>query len=387
MRIGIVFTGVENEFVGGAERFFADFYDIYNSQAIKQNDVFFITNKESFSVFTEKLQKLHHKNNIILIPNFNNRFKKVLESIVFLLKIVCNRIDIIHIGSYGRHYFHLLDSVKFLPRFLKPKVVINIVDCEIPYILSDSNNSKYNAYQAKYRPLFRDIKIDAIYSWYKLFGEFAKSTNLINSKPYIECVATRFSDTKRFVSSVEKKNEIVFAARLTQQKRPLFFLQAIHILKETYLHQIDGWKFLIYGKGPLENEVNEFITENNLQNLVSCHSNSDLSKVFSETKCFVSTQDYENFPSLSMCEAMAAGNAVIARNVGQTDYFVKHQTNGYVLDEDSPNGLSNAIKKYISNPQLHLSMQKESIRLTKEVHTANNFIRDIDVFWKKVKEL
>lgn len=387
MRIGIVFTGVANEYVGGAERFFADFYDLYNSQSIKQNDVFFITNNDSFFVFTEKLKKLGYRKNIILIPNFNNRFKNGLESFFFLLKIIFNRIDIIHIGSYGRHYFHLLNSVKFLPKFLKPKVVINIVDCEIPYVLSDASNSKHKAYQIKYDPLFKYIKIDAVYSWYKLFKEFADSTDIIKSKPYIECVESRFSDTTRFVASSNKENQIIFAARLTQQKQPMFFLEAIRILKESCFNEMEGWKFLIYGKGPLENEMHEFITKHNLQNLVSCHSNSDLSKVLSETKCFVSTQDYENFPSLSMCEAMAAGNAVIARNVGQTDYFVKHQLNGYVLDEDSPVGLANAIKNYISNSQLHANMQFESIRLTREVHTVNNFIRDIDVFWKKVKQL
>jgi glycosyltransferase involved in cell wall biosynthesis len=384
MRIGILFTGVENEFIGGAERFFADFYDIYNSEKEKANEVFFITDKDSFFVFREKLKKLRYNENVIFIPNFKNRHKYKLESIIFIGKVLFNRIDIIHVGSYGRQYFHLLNSIKFLPQYLRPKIVINIVDCEIPYALKEPLSLKYKEYKIKYDPLFEKIKINAIYSWYKLFKEFADSNNIIKSNPYIECVATRFSDTERFIPSINKKNEIIFAARLNQQKQPLFFLQAIQILKKDFFDQVKEWKFLIYGKGPLEGVVKKFIQENNLEDVVSLRASSDLSQVFAHTKCFVSTQDYENFPSLSMCEAMAAGNAIIARNVGQTEYFVKHNKNGFLIGEDTPQGLADVLKMYISNTHLHQDMQNESIRLTKDEHTAPNFIKDIDQFWSKV---
>ena len=387
MRVAIIFTGVANEFVGGAERFFADFYDIYNQQGQPKNNLFFMTNKQSLTVYTHKLNKLNFKNNILLIPNFNNRFKYKLEPFFFILKLLFNRIDILHVGSYGHQYYHLLKSTELIPKFLRPKIIVNIVDCEIPYILKDTNSPKYKGYITKYGPLFNTVKVDGVYSWYKLFKEFAESEKSIKSQPYIEVVKTRFSDTSRFIASQHKKNEIVYAARLTEQKQPLFFLEAIKILKASGEEDISGWNFKIYGNGPLENDVKNYIERNGLMELVSYHSNSDLSSVFANSKCFVSTQDHENFPSLSMCEAMAAGNAVIARNVGQTDYFVKHQKNGFILDNDTPASLAKAMHTYISSPQLHKPMQNESIRLTKEVHTADNFIRDIDNFWKKVKQL
>jgi glycosyltransferase involved in cell wall biosynthesis len=386
MRIGILFTGVGTEFVGGAERFFADFYDIYNKQEKPENKLFFITNHQSLDIFTNKLKKLNYKKNIFLIPNFSNRFKNKLESISFLSKMILKRIDIVHIGSYGNQYFHLLKSIQTLPKFLRPKIVVNIVDCEIPYVLNDPGSTKYKGYQSKYGPLFGKIQIDAIYSWYLLFKEFAESQHSIKSKPYIEAVKTRFSDTTRFFPAINKKNEIVYAARLTSQKRPLFFLEAVKILKNSFEKDIAGWSFLIYGKGPLEEEVKNYIQENKLNNIVSLCATSDLSEVFAKTKCFVSTQDYENFPSLSMCEAMAAGNTIIARNVGQTDYFVKHERNGFLLETDSSVGLAQTLYRYISNPLLHEQMQNESMRLTKEVHTSENFIKDIDQFWEKVKQ-
>ena len=88
-----------------------------------------------------------------------------------------------------------------------------------------------------------------------------------------------------------------------------------------------------------------------------------------------------------MNEAMAAGNAIISRNVGQTNLFVKHLVNGVLTDSDTAEGLASAIEYYISNPQLHEAMQNESIRLTEEVHTFENFKSQIENFWDKTIHL
>lgn len=385
MRIGIVFTGVANEFVGGAERFFADFYDTYNSQKHQENHVFFITDKQSHVVFTKKLNKLKYAKNIIQIPLFHNRFKNRLEPLFFFIKLFINRIDVVHIGSYGTQYFYLLNFLSKLPNFIRPKIVVNIVDCEVAHIYNSPTHERYESYQKKYGPLFKTITIDGVYSWYKLFNKLQSDENIIRSSPYVKAIDTRFSDTSRFFPSPVKKNEIVYAARLTDQKKPLLFAKAVKILNEIYYNEIKDWKFFIYGKGPLEEEVRLFINNNQLHDVLSLASTSDMSEVFPYSRCFVSTQDYENFPSLSMTEAMASGNALIALNVGQTDYFVKDNINGYLVNSDVPEKLAEAIRSYILKKDSHINMQNESLRLIKEVHTSQNFIKEIDVFWNEIK--
>ncbi len=81
---------------------------------------------------------------------------------------------------------------------------------------------------------------------------------------------------------------------------------------------------------------------------------------------------------------MAAGNAIIARNVGQTHFFVKNNKNGFLLDRDIPEDLADKLENYISNEELHDSFARESIRLIKEVHTSRNFIDQIDNFWSMI---
>jgi len=116
---------------------------------------------------------------------------------------------------------------------------------------------------------------------------------------------------------------------------------------------------------------------------LSSHKNPK--EVFVTTKCFVSTQDFENFPSLAMNEAMVAGNAIIARNVGQTELFVKEKQNGFLLSEDSAQGLANKILEYISLSETEKQkMSDSSIELTQKVHTYTNFKSQMETIWEDI---
>ena len=136
------------------------------------------------------------------------------------------------------------------------------------------------------------------------------------------------------------------------------------------------------GDGDLSKEMEALIIAEGLEDLVVRKLSGDLSTIYPTTSCYVSTQDFENFPSLSMMEAMACGNAIIARNVGQTSLMVDDEKNGLVLKEDSPEGLVEMLKKYIkSTDDERIAMQKESVRIVEEVHTSASFISQIEDFW------
>jgi len=109
-----------------------------------------------------------------------------------------------------------------------------------------------------------------------------------------------------------------------------------------------------------------------------------MSEVFAESKCFVSPQDFENFPSMAMAEAMINKNAIIARNVGQTSLFVKDGINGLLIHPDSEEGLCTALEDYIINNDKYRSFGEESLKLMQTIHTPENFIVQIDDFWASV---
>lgn len=378
--IAFLFIGVSDiSGGGGAERFFADFLSDYQNTNGK-HELFMITDETSLKNFN-KVEKLKNCRNVLSFKIISNRFKHRLEYWQLTKLIIKNKIKVLQIPLYGIHYFEIIKRIDKLPKSFRPKIVINITDSFIPYYYFDETDKIYN-YKKMFGPLFETVKIDSVISWYKLFEEWSKERNVIKSNPEIFVINSRYTG-KKFPLTFNKKNRIVYASRLTRAKKPLMFIQAISILKQKNFNFAD-WKFIIYGKGELENDIRAKVSEYDLHALVELTHHHDLTEAFSESKCFVSTQDFENFPSLAMNEAMAAGNAIIARNVGQTELFVKDGRNGILLKEDNATGLAHAIREFITNQKLQNSMGAESIKLTKEVHTFSNFKTQMEDFWNAI---
>ena len=64
------------------------------------------------------------------------------------------------------------------------------------------------------------------------------------------------------------------------QKKPDWFLKAVRNLKENCPNTINNWKFLFVGDGDLAEELEIFIEENELNNLVYRLKTADLSEIF-----------------------------------------------------------------------------------------------------------
>jgi glycosyltransferase involved in cell wall biosynthesis len=377
--VAFLFTGVTDlSGGGGAERFFSDFFEDYQ-KAIPAYNLFFISDRTSLESFNT-IGNLKNEKNILTYKIINNRFKDRLEAFQFVRLVVKYKIKLVQVPLYNVHYYPILKAIDSLPKSVRPKIVFTVTDSFIPYYYFNDDNRGYN-YEKVFSSLFNSIKIDSVISWYKLFTEFVSEHQLIKSKPKLFYITSRYS-AKLFNDAKPKKNNMVYAGRLTLAKRPMMFVEAIRILKQRNVLP-DSWRFFMYGKGNLENEVTNKIAEYGLTNVITLSHGIDLTPVFEESKCFVSTQDYENFPSLSMNEAMMAGNAIIARNVGQTGLFVKDGVNGILLKEDTEKGLAAAIEYYLSHPEMHETMGAESLKLTREVHTFQNFKAQIESFWQQ----
>jgi len=385
---------------GGAERFFADFFSKYNNQKNPQRELFLITNGiENL----QKVGKLHDNHDKVFYIELrrNKYFKRYTEKIGFLRnasnrwrdKLPYNQIQklveehnigIIHVPLYEKKDYQLIRLLDKTNKSKRAKLVINIVDCRIPYNYFKSEPEFNYSSQFNYHDLFTNINIDGVYSWYRLFDEFAKKTKVIKSNPQITVIKSRYAGCSINEELDNKKDVIVYAARMDQHKNPLFFLEAVKILVHDHFEGQTSWKFNMYGKGLLKEKVAEMIETYDLGDFVSLGFHGKMAEIVRDSKCFVSTQDFENFPSLSIAESMANANAIIARDVGQTDYFVKDGINGYLLKEDTPAGLAQMMYDYITNPEVHQSFANESVKLIRDVHTSSNFIKQTDEFWNSI---
>ncbi len=383
MNIALFQYGIGNlEGGGGAERFFADFFDEYNASARSKHKLFFIIDKNSISAL-KRVGKLNSGKNLLHFKIFSNRLKVLLESTQLIWFILRHRIKVIHIPLYNRTYLPLLKKIDRLPAFIRPAIVIQIVNCLIPYVLSDKTHTDYTAIHTIYSPLFRELNTDGYFSWYEEFVKYAKENKPFRYEPKkIVAVHSIFADTKKFAPASPKKNQVIFAARLEQPKHPEWFVEAVHMLKEKHYTEINNWQFLLFGDGTMKPEITAMIADLKLNDILYNGAESDLSKYFNYSKIFVSCQDYENFTSLSLMEAMNAGNAIIARDVGQTGLVLHENENGIFIEPDTVEGLANAILKLIAmDPAKLADMGQKSVELMKNTHNVDNFIKQIDNFW------
>src|SRR5688572_25830379 len=174
------------------------------------------------------------------------------------------------------------------------------------------------------------------------------------------------------------------ALPISSQKRPLLFVDAIARLVAKEPSLVEGWRVEMYGKGPLEDEVRRRVAAHNLGPVLRLTHAADLSGVFARSRLFVSTQAIDNFTSLAMLEAMAAGNAVIAEDVGQTREFVRDRENGLLVKDATPDGFAAAIAQYLRNSSDHERMSAASRSIAVDVHTIEHAAADITAFWRTV---
>lgn len=295
------------------------------------------------------------------------------------------RWDIVQICQPTPLYVPFAALLSRLPRWLRPRVVLTVVDCTVAHHLP-SPDPPADPYErqvvAAHRWYFRWVRLDGIYTWYAAFADVAERLSLAPAAT-IRAAACCFARVERFVPG-PKRPVVVFAGRLSAQKRPLLFVDAVASLLRRHPVLAESWSFQMYGAGPLEAAVRARIASHGLDRRVTLSKSADLAPVLAASRLFVSTQAYENFTSLAMLEAMAAGNAVIAHDVGQTRAFVRDGENGRLVAAAAADAFAEAMADYLQHPDRHDAMAAASRRIATTEHTVERFAADLAAFWDAV---
>lgn len=139
----------------------------------------------------------------------------------------------------------------------------------------------------------------------------------------------------------EPEFDLLFVGRLEQRKGIKWLLQSLALLHKK------GKKVTlkIVGHGPLKDELQHFISANDLAqhvNLLGYVSDEDLFKLFLLTKCVVVPSLYEGVPGVAL-EAMAAGKPLIVSNIPGLAELVINEENGLLVNPMDTQGLTSAI--------------------------------------------
>ena len=369
---------------GGAERYFSDLFEYLRQH--HPGRIRLITSGTGL----RRLQAaghLHSADGVVPLPLGSAPGRGLLNLLwvtaLLLLATLGRGIDVVHICLPTPTYVPFAAILGFLPRPWRPAVIVNVIDCTVASNLTAVEvRDEYERQVLNAHRLYaRWTRPDGVFSWYRAFVAAAERLKLFPSRTRLAAARFCFTDVSRFRPSPVRDNVIVFAGRLSAQKRPLLFVDAVAAVAERSPALLEGWRAKMYGRGVLEQSVRQRIRERNLDGRLTLGHSHDLAPVFARSRLFVSTQALENFTSLAMLEAMSAGNAVIAENVGQTSDYVRDGENGFLVDEPTPDAFAGAIERYLSHPEVQQRMSDASRNVATAVHTIEHAAGDMVAFW------
>ncbi|MFC4557932.1 glycosyltransferase family 4 protein [Virgibacillus kekensis] len=288
---------------GGAERRFARLINYISND--KRYKISVILVGESSNTKKFKAEYLINKN--INIFEINNNIK-VLALIPKL------NVDIIHFITVNTSFIFLYTNLKLIKK-----------NCEL--ILSLNS---YDLCLGEYKNILQKItfqkllkivnKIDCLYPSYienvkKISQEISTSKDLKIFYP-----ENSFTDLDKFQPSDNKNKVIVFASRLIAQKNPVLAIKSINECRT--IIRANNYKVIFAGGGPLYSNLEEYIKNHNLEDIVKMTGNVDLSNILPKSRIFLSLQEMENYPSQSLLEAISSGNYIIASDVGDTKRII-----------------------------------------------------------------
>jgi glycosyltransferase involved in cell wall biosynthesis len=155
-----------------------------------------------------------------------------------------------------------------------------------------------------------------------------------------------FFDPGPYYPEWPKKPWIVFCGRFFTDKNPLLAIEAMpHVLRV----QPEAHLFM-FGAGPEQSKIMAAIQQQGLQAHTTVRWVNEPAATLRRSSVFLSLQGGENYPSQSLLEAMAAGNAVVATDVGQTRKLVTEE-NGVLVAADARQ-VGEAILKLLTDPDL-----------------------------------
>lgn len=167
----------------------------------------------------------------------------------------------------------------------------------------------------------------------------------------------------------EKIKQVIFAHRMIERKNPIAATQAFLALGKTY----QDWSFQIYGSGPLENKVRDIIESNNLTNVKFNGHCLNLKNQLVNSSIFLSLIEPDNYPSQSVLEAAALGNALVVSNTGESrEKFINK--NGKAIDI-SPESIIDAISTLINSEDLS-KLQMNSIELIENRYRLSHYLNE-----------
>lgn len=141
------------------------------------------------------------------------------------------------------------------------------------------------------------------------------------------------------------------------------------------------FSLIIIGSGKYLNHFKKFSQKENLTDRVKFagfKNKIEIYKVLKNTSCLVVPSQTEAF-GLSVVEAMSRGVPVIANNVGGISEIIKHNRNGIIINEISPEKLAREVLSLSKNKKLNEKIGFSGFTEVNKRFSLQRMIQDYDI--------
>jgi glycosyltransferase involved in cell wall biosynthesis len=176
-----------------------------------------------------------------------------------------------------------------------------------------------------------------------------------------------------------RDNLVGYIGVLNNTKNVMNFVKSIPNIKR------EGVKFLIGGDGQLRDRIEKILNDKNLNSrvkFVGWIPHQKLPDYLNELRLLVIPSYSEGLPNL-MLEAMACGTPVLASPVGAIPDVIKDKKTGFILEDNTPQGIAEGIMKALDYPNLDRIVENARELVEKEF----NFGVAVKQYQKVLKEI
>ena len=236
--------------------------------------------------------------------------------------------------------------------------LLSLIGSKIPVIVSeriDPRKTKKwkNVLRYVVMPLIQHmvVQTEDIKSYFPAFIQ--KKTSIIYN-PVTEKV---FDQT----SFVAKKKRLINIGRLYEQKNQKMLIDAFCKVKEHF----SEYELVIFGEGPLEKELQDYIKAKGLTGFVKLMGKStSIIEELKSSEIFCLSSDYEGM-SNAMIEAICLGLPVVTTDISGAKDVIVNGENGYIVNVNDAVGFANAVSEILSHEDLKKQMEKNNLSKAK----------------------
>lgn len=132
-------------------------------------------------------------------------------------------------------------------------------------------------------------------------------------------------------------------------------------------------RFDIVGYGELEGKIRNWIKEYEITDITTIYINPDnIPELLEQADIYISTSLFEG-TSNSIMEAMNANLPIVATKVGDNEYLIHSNENGYLCDVGDYQNISKLLLKLITDYNLRITLGKQSKVLLSEEFSMDLF--------------